>query len=519
MRFLLRSLIGAIIVLALAAGALSFGVARMGEAREKAAVERPRRPAPERTYTVRDMILEPGTVTPVMNAYGTIEAGRVLEVRAAQPGRIVDLPPSFREGSAIESGAMLLRVDPATTRSREADAMNTLADARSRESQAVQAVSLAEAELSAARQQFNLRREALRRRVDLANRGLVAKTAVEADQLALASAEQSVITRRQALANARKQVEQARLAIQRADNTVADTRRDVADTATRAPFSGVLSETNAVLGRLVGTSESLGKLIDLSALEVAFRVSDAQFARLLDDGGELLPLKARVSLSLGERTITAEAVLARIAAVTGAEGGRTVYATLVANGRTPLRPGDFVSVAVTEPPLTRVAEIPARAATEDGMVYVIGEDNRLEEAQVRILRRTADTLVVTDAPFDRRIVAELRPQLGPGIKVQNAAEAAIAQEEAKKKAAERRASRGGEGGGRPGGGGGRPGGGKPEGAQSEGGRPEGGRPEGGRPEGGKPGGGRPKGGASTRPEGGAGTPPAATEESSSGASG
>jgi len=469
MRFLRRSLIGTIIVLALAAGALSFGVSKFSDAREKAAVERPKRPAPERVYTIRDQILEPVTVTPVMTAYGTVEAGRILELRAAQPGRVIDIAGSFREGSAVENGALLLRIDPATTRSREADAQNTLADARSRESQAVQAVALAEAELSAAQTQFNLRRDALRRRVDLANRGLVAKTAVEADQLALASAEQSVITRRQALANARKQVEQARLAIQRADITVSDTRRDVADTAVRAPFAGVLTEANAVLGRLVGTNETLGRVIDLAALEVAFRVSDAQFARLLGDDGALIPLKAMVSLSLGERKITTGALLARIAAVTGAEGGRTIYATILSDGRTPLRPGDFVAVEVTELPLTQVAEIPARAATEDGLIYVIGEGNRLEEASVRILRRMKDTLVVADAPFGKRIVAELRPQLGPGIKVQNPAEALVAQEEAKKAAAERRAQRGG---------GGTPGSGRP------GGKPEGGKPEGGkRPEG------------------------------------
>lgn len=505
MRFLLRSLIGTLIVLALAAGALSFGVARLGEAREKAAIERPKRPAPERVYTIRDRILEPVTVTPTLTAYGTIEAGRVLDVRAAQPGRVVDLPGSFRDGAAVAAGALLLRIDPATTRSRESDAMNTLADARSRESQAVQAVALAEAELSAAQTQFNLRRDALRRRVDLAQRGLVAKTAVEADQLALASADQAVIARRQALQNARKQVEQARLAIQRADNTVADTRRDVADTAIRAPFAGVLNETNATLGRLVGTNETLGQLIDLTSLEVAFRVSDAQFSRLLGEDGGLLPLDAQVSLSLGERSIDTRAVLARVAAVTGAEGGRTVYATILADARTPLRPGDFVTVAVTEPPLRQVAEIPARAATEDGRIFVIGEDNRLEEATVRIVRRLQDTLIIADAPFGERIVAELRPQLGPGIKVQNPEEARVAQEEAKKQAAERRARRGGgDGGGKPGGSpGGKPEGGKPEEGKRPDGKPEGSKPEGG----GRPG---------TRPEG-AGDRPATT--TTTGASG
>ncbi len=469
MRFLLRSLIGTFIILALAAGVLSFGISKYSAAKEKAAVERPKRPAPERVYTIRDQLLEPATVTPIMSAYGTIEAGRILELRAAQPGRVIDIAGSFREGSAVESGALLLRIDPATTRSREADAENALADARSRESQAVQGVALAEAELAAAQSQYNLRRDTLRRRVDLANRGLVAKTTVETDQLALATAEQSVITRRQALANARKQVEQARLAIQRADITVSDTRRDVADTAMRAPFAGVLTEANAVLGRLVGTNETLGRVIDLSSLEVAFRVSDAQFSRLLDDTGALIPLKARVALSLGTRQIVTQAVLARIAAVTGAEGGRTVYATILSNGRTPLRPGDFVAVEVTELPLTQVAEIPARAATEDGLIYVIGEGNRLEETTVRILRRMKETLIVADAPFGKRIVAELRPQLGPGIKVQNPAEALVAQEEAKKKAAERRAKRAG--------------GGKPKDGKAEG-RPEG-KPDGKKREGGE----------------------------------
>jgi RND family efflux transporter MFP subunit len=480
MRFLLRSLVGALIVVALAFGALSFGVSRYGDAMEEAAVERPRRPAPERVYTIRDQTLEPVTITPVMTAYGTLQAGRTLELRAAQPGKIVDIAGNFRDGARITGGTLLVRVDPATTRSREADALNAVADARSRESQAVQAVALAEAELAAAQRQLDLWRGTLKRKLDLANRGIVARATIEADQRSLASADQAVITRRQALVNARKQVEQTRLAVDRANLTVNDSRRNVADTTITAPFDGVLDQTNAVLGRLVGTNETLGRLIDLTALEVAFRVSDAQFSRLLDENGALLPLESTVSLALGERKIEARAVLDRIAATTEAEGGRTVYATIAASGGTTLRPGDFVSVEVSELPLTGVAQIPARAATEDGRIYLIDEDNRLEEVEIRILRRMADTLIIGDAPFGERIVAELRPQLGPGIKVQNPEEALVAQEEAKKKAAERNARRFGGGddtkpsgkpGGRPEGKGPPEGVKKPDGKTDGGGRP------------------------------------------------
>lgn len=499
MRFFIRALVG-FVILALCAGTLAYGVKRYSDARTQASQERPKKPAPERVYTVSDLVLEPTTATPVMTAYGTVQAGRTLELRAAQPGRIVDMARNFRNGVEIAAGEMLLRIDPADTRSREADALAGLADARSREAQAAQSVSLARAELSSAQAQANLRKDALKRQVGLANRGVAARVTVETAQIALVSAQQAVISRQQALANAEKQLEQARLVIERADISVSTTRRDLSETAVVAPYAGVLTETSAALGRLVSSNETLGRLIDLNSLEVAFRLSDQQFARVLDGSGRLLSLKAEVWLSLGDRKIETDAVLDRIAATTQTEGGRTVYATISGKEGSPLRPGDFVSIRITEPPLQNVAEIPARAATEDGRIFIIGDDNRLSVVTVKVMRRLADSLIIADAPFGQRIVAELRPQLGPGIKVQNFEEAKIAQEEEKKAAAERRkrraaraiSSAGGKSGGPPEGGG-RPGKGESGGRPEGGGKPDGtGRGEGkGKGEGRGEGGGRP----------------------------
>jgi hypothetical protein len=82
-----------------------------------------------------------------------------------------------------------------------------------------------------------------------------------------------------------------------------------------------------------------------------------------------------------------------------------------------LRPGDFVTVEIAEPPLEGVAVIPASAVTEDGRALVIGADDRLEEVRVRILRRRGAEMIVDDAPFGRLMVAERLPQLGAGVKV------------------------------------------------------------------------------------------------------
>ena len=51
----------------------------------------------------------------------------------------------------------------------------------------------------------------------------------------------------------------------------------------------VAASTKAFSGRLVSANEQLAQLVDLNALEVSFRVSTQQYARLLDGDGRLRP--------------------------------------------------------------------------------------------------------------------------------------------------------------------------------------------------------------------------------------
>jgi len=82
-----------------------------------------------------------------------------------------------------------------------------------------------------------------------------------------------------------------------------------------------------------------------------------------------------------------------------------------------LRPGDFMSVAITEPVLDGVAVVPATAVNSEGFILLVGADERLEEAQSRVLRRQADSLIVDGVPFGQRYVTQRTPQLGVGVKI------------------------------------------------------------------------------------------------------
>jgi len=141
MRFLVRMIFGVIITLGVMLPMIALVARPIVSSWFTEEEPRPLRKAPERSYTVRTITLEPTTVTPETLAYGRIQAGRTLELRAAQPGRIIDIVPSFRDGAEFGAGAVLMRIDPAATQSREADTRAGLAEARSRALEAEQGAS------------------------------------------------------------------------------------------------------------------------------------------------------------------------------------------------------------------------------------------------------------------------------------------------------------------------------------------------------------------------------------------
>ncbi|MEO0866046.1 MAG: efflux transporter periplasmic adaptor subunit, partial [Pseudomonadota bacterium] len=116
------------------------------------------------------------------------------------------------------------------------------------------------------------------------------------------------------------------------------------------------------------------------------------------------------------------------AGVGEAQTGRLVFARL--DTAVGFRPGDFVTVQVQEPPLDKVVRLPASAVDAAGTVLVLGEDERLEQIDVQVLRRQGDDVLVRSADIIGRDVVEARsPLLGAGIKVRPLRPDAAAAEE------------------------------------------------------------------------------------------
>ena len=416
MRFLLRGLTGLALTLA-TLGFIGWGAWTLYEARQSADGGRDRGPR-ERAFAVAVDVLSPVSMTPRTRAYGEVEAWRKLALRAAAEGEIVEVAPIFRDGAAVAKGDLLFLIDPAEAEADFADAEAAVAEAEAEEAEAVEALEVAKLELEAAARQKELRAQALERQRTLKERGIGTDAAVETAELAYSSAAQSVSSRRAALVAATKRVERAALSIRRSEIARDETARDLADTRQTAPFSGLLSDVDIFLGERVTGNETLGVLIDPAALEVKFQVSNADFSRLIGREGRLVEAPVIVTLTLGDRDVETQGSVARVSAVSDRDsGGRVLYARLETGPETLLRPGDFVTVDVTEPEVANVAVVPASAVSRDGRILILDKDDRIREVSAEIVRRIGERIALRGVPFGDRYVRERQPQLGPGVQV------------------------------------------------------------------------------------------------------
>lgn len=417
MRFLRRSLTG-LFLLAVTLGCLAFAGRMVFDAvQAQLNDDAPRRPARERVFAVNVVTMDPAEVQPVLRSFGEILSAQTLDLRARVGGKVTELHPNFRDGAPVETGQVLLRIDPADARAANDVAEADLNAAKAAVVDAERDVVLARDDLAAAQEQADLREKALDRQRKISESGFGAAAQVEAAELSAASARQAIVSRRQALASAQTRRSQADTGLARAQITLSETKRRLADTVLVAEFDGMLADVDLVPGGVVAANEQVGRLIGQGQIEVAFRVSVAQYSRLLSGNGQLLNATIDVQLdTFGTQLQTKGRITRESPAVGEGQTGRLLFAEL--DAAPGFLPGDFVTVLTQEPVLRGAVVLPATALGADNSVLVLGDDNRLESAPVTLLRRQGDDVIVRARDLTgRQVVAARSPVLGAGIRV------------------------------------------------------------------------------------------------------
>jgi multidrug efflux pump subunit AcrA (membrane-fusion protein) len=417
MRFLRRSLTG-IFLLSVTLVLIAWAAIMVRDAVTARMSEEPRSfPQRERVFAVNVLTLDAQTITPELTVFGELRSQRTLDLRSATGGTVLEVSDDLIEGGTVTAGQLLLRIDPVEAEAERAQVRADLQDAEAELRDAERALVLAEDELGAAQSQANLREQALERARDLQQRGVGTAAAVETAELNASTSQASVLTRRQSLASAQARIDQATTRLARVRINLAEAERDVADTQVFAAFDGTLADVTISPGGRVTANERFAQLVDPDLLEVAFRVSTSQYARLIDGNGTLINAPVEAALDVSGVNLTATGQITREGATVGAgQTGRLIFARL--DDPAGFRPGDFVTVSIDEPPLDNVSLIPATAVAADETVLVLDEEDRLQTASVSLLRRQGDDVIIDVRDvIGATIVAERSPLLGAGIKV------------------------------------------------------------------------------------------------------
>lgn len=322
----------------------------------------------------------PRSVSDQVELAGEVQAFRTVQVRAQVSGVIVDRP--FREGSQVDAGTVLYRIDSTTY----------YADWRSARARAAEAeAQLANAETNASRL-----------------RPLLADNAVA----------------KQDVDNAEYAVKQARAAVDAANAAVDAARKSLDETVVHAEIAGRVGRAMLDVGtRVTGSADVLTTIDVLDPIYVSFRPSaqqqlawrrDPASRRALQPGGS-----ARVQVSFPDGSVFP--TLGRIGfvdPVVDSQTGTQEYRAQFANADHILLPGQFVRVRVRGLVRDSAIVIPQRAVLQqlgEQSVFVVGKGDTVHAREVTAAGWSGSGwLIESGLEPGERVVVDGVQKIGPG---------------------------------------------------------------------------------------------------------
>jgi membrane fusion protein (multidrug efflux system) len=192
-------------------------------------------------------------------------------------------------------------------------------------------------------------------------------------------------------------------------------RKSAADTAVRAPFSGIVAERLVSMGDYVSRGMKVATVVRIDPIRVELTVPEqylslvkmGQAVRLSVDAyaGETFNARVRFvspALKADQRALTVEAVASN------------------PDGR--LKPGLFATALLQQPAPAPALLVPAEAVETvagTSRVYTIGTNLKVEERIVTTGERIGDRVeLVSGVKAGERVVANPRGRLADGIRVQ-----------------------------------------------------------------------------------------------------
>ncbi len=322
--------------------------------------------------------VEVGTFRPVIEAMGTVRAVRDVAVSSRVGGEIVERSPGFTPGGIVESGDVLLRIDPSDYRN---------------------ALEQRQGDLSQARASL---------RVEMARHDIAQEEYEHLFDKELAPENKQLFLRQPQLAAARAAVQAAQAGVNRA-------RLDLQRTVIQAPFDAHVIRRDVEVGSQISPQTTLGRIVGIDRYWVAADIPLSKRAWILfperDGEGSSVRIRGhswsqeayrqgRVDKLVGaldEKTRMAQVLI-------------TVEDPLARDEKTgpPLVIGEFVEARLTGKKVENVARLDRKYIRKNDTVWVM-QDGRLDIRDLGIVLKDSEDAYVTSglSQDDRVVVSNL----------------------------------------------------------------------------------------------------------------
>lgn len=305
---------------------------------------------------VETVQLTAGTVRVEIDATGTVQAARDVQVTSEVGGRVEAVAPDFIPGGRVKAGDALIRL--------EAERFEL-------------AVDQARANLARARSDLALEQG----RVEVAEREWTLFDRTDADG---------------ALARRKPQLAAARATVKSAEAQLRDAQLNLERSTITAPFDGVVQSETVEAGQVVNAGQQLGRLLgdDVFHVLASVPVDRLQWLPLpTADGSAGAAADIRQPNTTGAR----EGRVIRVLGDLDPEGRMARLLLEVPeplSGPTPLLVGAFVDVALHGRELVDTIAIPRAALIGSNAVWRVNDDNALEKTSLTITWRSDDAVFI-----------------------------------------------------------------------------------------------------------------------------
>ncbi|WP_236045321.1 MULTISPECIES: efflux RND transporter periplasmic adaptor subunit [Pseudooceanicola] len=359
----------------------------------------------------------PTRVTPEIAAYGRLAAQARASVWAPAAGTVALVRDGLADGTRVPAGALLVQLDDAAAGTAVQLAEAALHRARLAQEETTRQAEATRADLDRQQQILEIRQAEARRIRTLLDKGSGVQSDLDSARLAVIDAEQSLVDSRNILAELANTARQDALEVSDAGAELASARRALGDLGIRAGITGVFHGTVPVVGEALSSGAELGVITDLDHLQARLDLTAQEIDRIQAPGGGLQPLAVTLQSPGGTRSYPAVLSHVTLAEDDTTGTARTVIAQLDPAGCPCPLPGSFVTARIAEPALEQVVVLPATALSVDGKALVLGQDDRLREVQMTVLRRLGNNVAVAAPETPLTYVRERSPQLGAGLRV------------------------------------------------------------------------------------------------------